>query len=140
MKVPLYLSILVSVCLLGCKTAKQQPALVHESGQSLSEIKTLMEKGKSYFISTTQYPNYLPDNGVFLKAESRKLINLKQGEQYQGAGGSLFKVDTLVTSSILSDAAISQVFRGIKKGKNNVCVLSDEVAARKNDNSLTQRR
>lgn len=78
MKVPLYLSILVSVCLLGCKTAKQQPALVHESGQSLSEIKTLMEKGKSYFISTTQYPNYLPDNGVFLKAESRKLINLNR--------------------------------------------------------------
>ena len=133
MKVPLYLSILVSVCLLGCKTAKQQPALVHESGQSLSEIKTLMEKGKSYFISTTQYPKYLPDNGVFLKAQSRKLINLKQGEQYQGAGGSLFKVDTLVTSSILSDAAISQVFRGIKKGKNNVCVLSDDVNGLKNE-------
>ena len=53
MKVPLYLSILVSVCLLGCKTAKQQPALVHESGQSLSEIKTLMEKGKSYFRFST---------------------------------------------------------------------------------------
>lgn len=84
MKVPLYLSILVSVCLLGCKTAKQQPALVHESGQSLSEIKTLMEKGKSYFISTTQYPNYLPDNGVFIIRKSKFPQNPKRSVRFSG--------------------------------------------------------